>query len=390
MLDRWPRTGVLSSRAGRDERGTRRLPPPGQRGGAGRARQGGVPRRTPAARPRRRALGLGRDLHRAAGRQPRQPADAAGGRRLQRDARPLPRLAASRTRRASWWRPRRASTSAPTRATRPGRRRSRRSLLSAARRRSGWTLYDTGGVTHQTVSGFTATGSSGGSLQFTSNRNLYGFRLIDGRGDVHELTRDDADPDLFYSMSPSVGLLGVVSTITFECTDLFAIEGQEAVDLARRLPRRRVRAGRGRAAVAASGSCATRSSRGSSGGRSGAPSAWSPGRRRGSGAARLPAEARTSASGQPRGVRAADLDPVHDPRQPRRPRRRPSRCSRTTGSSSRRVLEALPLARDLGVAGRLLAEFLSRAVEFGVDAAITILEPSRGRCARRCRTSCRS
>ena len=46
---------------------------------------------------------------------------------------------------------------------------------------------------------------------------------------MHEFTRDDADPDQFYSMSPSIGLLGVVSTITFECTDLFAIEGQEAV-----------------------------------------------------------------------------------------------------------------------------------------------------------------
>jgi FAD/FMN-containing dehydrogenase len=93
----------------------------------------------------------------------------------------------------------------------------------------GWSLSNTGGITHQTITGFTGTGSSGGSLQHSSNANLYAFRLIDGQGEVHEFSREDADPDLFYSLSPSVGLLGVISTITFECTDLFVIEGSEAV-----------------------------------------------------------------------------------------------------------------------------------------------------------------
>jgi hypothetical protein len=91
----------------------------------------------------------------------------------------------------------------------------------------GWSLYDTGGITHQTVSGFTATGSSGGSLRNTSNLNLHGFRVIDGRGEIHEVTREDADPGEFHAMMPSLGLLGVVSSITFECTDLFAIAGSE-------------------------------------------------------------------------------------------------------------------------------------------------------------------
>jgi hypothetical protein len=103
-----------------------------------------------------------------------------------------------------------------------------RSLLYGLADR-GWSLYDTGGVTHQTVAGFTATGSSGGSLQFTSNRNLYGFRVVDGNGETHELTREDSDLDGFHAMMPSLGLLGVVTAITFECTDLFAIEGSEAV-----------------------------------------------------------------------------------------------------------------------------------------------------------------
>jgi D-arabinono-1,4-lactone oxidase len=103
------------------------------------------------------------------------------------------------------------------------------SLLWQLDREKGWTLSDPGGVTHQTVSGFTATGSSGGSLQYSVNDNLWGFRVIDGRGDVHELSREDPDPDPFYAMSPNIGLLGVVSTITFECVDMFNISGQEAI-----------------------------------------------------------------------------------------------------------------------------------------------------------------
>ncbi len=102
------------------------------------------------------------------------------------------------------------------------------SLLWQLWKHKGWMLSDTGGISHQTVSGFTATGSSGGSLQYSANRNLWGFRYIDGRGEVHEVTREDADSDLFEAMCPNLGLLGVISTITFECVETFDIEGQEA------------------------------------------------------------------------------------------------------------------------------------------------------------------
>lgn len=102
------------------------------------------------------------------------------------------------------------------------------SLLWQLATEKGWSLQDTGGITHQTISGFTATGSSGGSLKYSANRNLWGFRIVDGRGEVHEVSRDDPDPDLFYAMCPNLGLLGVVSTITFECVETFNIEGREA------------------------------------------------------------------------------------------------------------------------------------------------------------------
>jgi D-arabinono-1,4-lactone oxidase len=93
----------------------------------------------------------------------------------------------------------------------------------------GWTLSNLGGITHQTVSGFTATGSSGASVQHSLNEDIFGFRVIDARGKIHELSRDDKDPEMFNAMSPNLGLLGVVSAIRFKCVDAYNISGQESV-----------------------------------------------------------------------------------------------------------------------------------------------------------------
>ena len=87
------------------------------------------------------------------------------------------------------------------------------SLLHQLYTQKGWTLSSLGGISHQTVSGFTAMGSAGGSVRHSINDDLWGFRMIDGRGAVHEFTRDDPDPDPFLALSPNMGLLGVVSTI---------------------------------------------------------------------------------------------------------------------------------------------------------------------------------
>jgi D-arabinono-1,4-lactone oxidase len=103
------------------------------------------------------------------------------------------------------------------------------SLLWQLAKEKRWSLEETGGITHQTVSGFTATGSAGGSLCFAATNNLWGFRFVDGRGQVHEVTRDDPDPDLFFAMCPNLGLLGVVSKVILQCTEGFNVEGEEAI-----------------------------------------------------------------------------------------------------------------------------------------------------------------
>jgi D-arabinono-1,4-lactone oxidase len=100
------------------------------------------------------------------------------------------------------------------------------SLLWQLAEEKGWSLEETGGITHQTLSGFTATSSAGGSTHFAATKNLWGFRFVDGRGEVHEVTRDDDD---FYAMCPNLGLLGVISKIILKCVPAFNIEGEEAI-----------------------------------------------------------------------------------------------------------------------------------------------------------------
>lgn len=84
--------------------------------------------------------------------------------------------------------------------------------------KAGWALADLGGITHQTVGGFLATGTSGGSRQYSIYENLLRVRFIDGTGAVQDVSRDDADParrDLFDAVTVSMGLLGVVTRVWF-------------------------------------------------------------------------------------------------------------------------------------------------------------------------------
>ena len=112
------------------------------------------------------------------------------------------------------------------------------------------------------------------------NDNLWGFRVIDGAGEVQRVHPRYPDPDMFYAMAPNMGLLGVVSTITLECVGTFDIVGQEAITTIRAAPSTcsAPAAGGGRRW---SSSCATPSTAGWSGGRSAAPSACWCGRRPG-------------------------------------------------------------------------------------------------------------
>lgn len=96
----------------------------------------------------------------------------------------------------------------------------------------GWALPDLGGITHQTVSGFVSTGSMGGTIHYDLGGAIVGIRLIDGTGRVHDLAPNPHDPEdernnPFYAAGVSMGLLGVISTITFQCESRYDIEGKQ-------------------------------------------------------------------------------------------------------------------------------------------------------------------
>lgn len=94
-----------------------------------------------------------------------------------------------------------------------------------------YALSDLGGISHQTVSGFLATGSSGGSILYSVYDNITRLRLIDGAGAVHDVSRDDPDPrkrDLFFAAAgASMGLLGVVSKVWFRVGPSYNISGNQ-------------------------------------------------------------------------------------------------------------------------------------------------------------------
>jgi hypothetical protein len=248
------------------------------------------------------------------------------------------------------------------------------SLLAQLASQKGWTLFDTGGITHQTVSGFTATGSSGGSLRFTSDENLHGFRVIDGTGAIHELTRDDADPDAFHAMSPNLGLLGVVSAISFECTDVFAIDGQEATTTTAATPVDLFGDGSDDRPALARFLHDTDFAR----------LEWWPQR----GVDRVVTWQAQRFAPEP-SFRPCPYQRFGDSPEASQQliailftilgnlghlaRAKPK--LEDNFDELEGVLEQVEAARELGTVGRALADFLSHAIEFGVDAAITVLEP---------------
>src|SRR5690554_6131987 len=99
--------------------------------------------------------------------------------------------------------------------------------------RYGLALPDLGGITHQTVSGFLSTGSSGGTVKWSAHEAVVAMRLIDGEGRVHILERGGENEELFRAAGVSLGLLGVISTITFRCIPRYDVVGSETISATR-------------------------------------------------------------------------------------------------------------------------------------------------------------
>jgi len=83
----------------------------------------------------------------------------------------------------------------------------------------GWAFPITGGISTQTVGGFLSTGSAGASLHDAVGRQIVALRLVDGLGNIQEFHKTDDLNDPFYAAGVSMGLLGIVTSATFQCVE---------------------------------------------------------------------------------------------------------------------------------------------------------------------------
>lgn len=94
--------------------------------------------------------------------------------------------------------------------------------------RRGFALPDFAAVSHHTVAALVASGSCGGSARHSFLDAVVGIELVDGEGRIVSLTRDLADPDAdFWAAAASMGLLGVITRVTFELEPAFGLAGRE-------------------------------------------------------------------------------------------------------------------------------------------------------------------
>ena len=84
---------------------------------------------------------------------------------------------------------------------------------------------------HQTVGGFISTASSGGTVSHSLLDHIISIRLINGTGKVQVFNRPEPDDpdDPFYAVGVSLGLLGVIVEVSFQCIPSFNVIGQQTI-----------------------------------------------------------------------------------------------------------------------------------------------------------------
>ncbi|MFT4088675.1 MAG: D-arabinono-1,4-lactone oxidase [Gordonia sp. (in: high G+C Gram-positive bacteria)] len=90
----------------------------------------------------------------------------------------------------------------------------------------GLAMTNLGDIDRQTISGATSTGTHGTGARFGGiSTQIVGAQLVDGHGRVHRL--DENHPDL-PAVALGLGALGVLTELTLQCVDAFALRAVEA------------------------------------------------------------------------------------------------------------------------------------------------------------------
>lgn len=90
----------------------------------------------------------------------------------------------------------------------------------------GLALPALGGISHQTISGFMSTGSAGASVQHAFHSAIESIRVIDGLGTPRDIAATDPE---FAHAGLSLGLMGVISTVTLRLEPEYILRGWTSV-----------------------------------------------------------------------------------------------------------------------------------------------------------------
>lgn len=88
----------------------------------------------------------------------------------------------------------------------------------------GYALPITGGIIYQTVGGFMQTGSAGGSLQHGFEDVIQTIEFVNGR---REVVIAEPDQPIWCAVGVSMGLLGIITHVTFDLPETFYVEGTQ-------------------------------------------------------------------------------------------------------------------------------------------------------------------
>lgn len=93
--------------------------------------------------------------------------------------------------------------------------------LNRLLREQGLAMSNLGSIAEQSIAGAISTGTHGTGLGFGNlATQVLGLRLIDGRGQVHDLSAS-AEPELFSAARVGLGCLGIISQVTVQCEPAF-------------------------------------------------------------------------------------------------------------------------------------------------------------------------
>ncbi len=93
----------------------------------------------------------------------------------------------------------------------------------------GWAIQNVTDAIHQTIGGFISTGSAAGSLKYSFDACVMSITLIDGTGTRQVFNRSANLSDPFYAVGVSMGLFGIITSVTLQCVKSFNIIGNQAI-----------------------------------------------------------------------------------------------------------------------------------------------------------------